>query len=92
MPYTFDETYLLRMDVPTGYEIDELPKQIRMKLNENDDGYFEYLLSENNGVLSMRTRLRMSRSYFLPEEYEMLREFFALVVEKQSEQIVFRKK
>lgn len=92
MPYTFDEVYLLRMDVPAGYEIDELPAQVKMRLNEKDDGYFEYLVSHSEGVISMRTRLRMSRSYFLPEEYETLREFFAMVVDKQSEQIVFKKK
>lgn len=92
MPYTFDETYLLRMDVPKGYDVEELPTQMRMKLNENDDGFFEYLITNSNGVISMRTRLRMSRSYFMPEEYEMLREFFAMVVKKQGEQIVFKKK
>lgn len=92
MPYTIDETYLLRMDVPKGFEVEEMPKQIRMKLNENDDGFFEYLISNSNGVISMRSRLRISRTYFLPEEYEMLREFFAMVVQKQGEQIVFKKK
>lgn len=92
MPYTIDETYLLRMDVPKGFEVEEMPKQIRMKLNENDDGFFEYLISNSNGVISMRSRLRLSRTYFLPEEYEMLREFFAMVVQKQGEQIVFKKK
>ncbi len=92
MPYTIDETYLLRMDVPKGFEVEEMPKQIRMKLNENDDGFFEYLISNSNGVISMRSRLRISRTYFLPEEYEILREFFAMVVQKQGEQIVFKKK
>lgn len=92
MPYTMDETYLLRMDVPKGYDVDELPGQIRMKLNENDDGFFEYLISNSNGIISMRSRLRLSRTYFLPEEYEMLREFFAMIVKKQGEQIVFKKK
>lgn len=92
MPYTIDETYLLRMDVPKGFEVEEMPKQVRMKLNENDDGFFEYLISNSNGVISMRCRLRLSRTYFMPEEYEMLREFFAMVVQKQGEQIVFKKK
>ncbi|MEO8404790.1 MAG: DUF3857 and transglutaminase domain-containing protein [Chitinophagaceae bacterium] len=92
MPYTMDETYLLRLDVPEGYEIDELPKQVIVKLNEQDDGMFEYRLSASNGVISLRSRLRISRAYFMPEEYEMLREFFALVVKKHAEQIVFKKK
>jgi hypothetical protein len=92
MPYAIDETFLLRMDVPAGYTIDELPKQLIVKLNEQGDGVFEFRLSESNGVISMRSRLRITRTYFQPDEYEMLREFFNLVVKKHSEQIVFKKK
>jgi hypothetical protein len=92
MPYAMDETYLLRLDVPAGYVVDELPKQMIVKLNEDDDGMFEYRLSESNGIISLRSRLRISRAYFAPEEYEMLREFFNLVVKKHAEQIVFKKK
>lgn len=92
MPYAFDETYLLRLDVPKGYVIDELPKQILVKLNENDDGLFEYRLSESNGAISLRSRIRIKRAFFMPDEYETLREFFNLVVKKHSEQIVFKRK
>jgi transglutaminase-like putative cysteine protease len=92
MPYTMDQTYLLQLEVPKGYTVDELPKQIMVKLNENDDGLFEYRISESNGTISLRSRLRMKRSYFMPDEYEMLREFFNLVVKKHSEQIVLKKK
>lgn len=92
MPYTIDETYLLRLDVPKGYVIDELPKQIMVKLNEEDDGLFEYRLSESNGSISLRSRIRLKRAFFMPDEYEMLREFFNFVVKKHSEQIVFKKK
>ncbi|MGZ8556876.1 MAG: DUF3857 domain-containing protein [Chitinophagaceae bacterium] len=92
MPYAIDEMYLLRLDIPAGYVIDELPKQIMVKLNEEDDGRFEYLLSESGGTISLRSRLRLKRAFFHPDEYEMLREFFNLVVKKHSEQIVFKKK
>ncbi|MFN4314954.1 MAG: DUF3857 domain-containing protein [Chitinophagaceae bacterium] len=92
MPHTIDEVYLLRMDIPKGYEVEELPKQIKMVMNEQGDGAFEYLISNSGGIISMRSRLRVNRATFMPEEYEMLREFFAMVVQKQNEQIVFRKK
>ena len=92
MPYTVDETYLLRLDVPEGYVIDELPKQIILKLNEEGDGSFEYRLSESGGTISLLSRIRLKRANFLPEEYDMLREFFNIIVKKHSEQIVFKKK
>ncbi|HLG41708.1 MAG TPA: transglutaminase domain-containing protein, partial [Chitinophagaceae bacterium] len=92
MPYTIDETYLLQMEIPQGYGVDELPKQVLVRLNEMDDGLFEYRISQSNNTVSLRSRLRIKRSVFVPEEYEMLREFFNLVVKKHNEQIVFKKK
>ena len=92
MPYCIDETYLLRIDIPTGYTIDELPKSIMVRLNENNDGFFEYVLSSADNAISFRSRICLKRAYYAPEEYETLREFFNLVVKKQAEQIVFKKK
>ena len=92
MPYGFDETYTLQMDVPSGYEVDELPKSMVVNLNEENEGMFEYRISQSGSGISFRSRIRISRAYFMPEEYEMLREFFNLVVKKQAEQIVFKKK
>ena len=92
VPYTIDETFLLRFEVPKGYVIDEMPKQVVIKLNEEGDGFFEYRLSESNGSINLRSRLQIKRAFFLPEEYEMLREFFNMVVTKHSEQFVFKKK
>jgi hypothetical protein len=92
MPYTFDETYLLTMEVPKGYVVDELPKQIVTKLDEEGSAYFEYRITQSGDMISLRTILRTSKTMFLPDEYEGLREFFNLVVKKQNEQIVFKKK
>lgn len=92
MPYGFDETYTLQMDIPTGYVVDELPQSMVVKLNEENEGMFEYRISQSSNGISFRSRIRISRAYFLPDEYEMLREFFNLVVKKQAEQIVFKKK
>ncbi|RYY55048.1 MAG: DUF3857 domain-containing protein [Chitinophagaceae bacterium] len=91
-PYKIDELYLLRMDIPQGYEVDELPKPLRVQFNAEGDGSFEYLLAVDNGALSVRSRLKFKRCYFYPEEYNSLREFFNLVVKKHTEQVVFRKK
>jgi len=92
MPYTIDQTYLLQLEIPKDYTVDELPRQLVVKLNERDDGLFEYRISESNGTISLRSRLRLKRSVFLPEEYEMLREFFNMIVKKHNEQIVLKKK
>lgn len=91
MPYTSDETYLLTMEVPTGYVVDELPKPAIVKFNEEGEGIFEYLVTQSNNIISLRSRIRFKRATFHPEEYEVLRAFFDMIVSKQSEQIVFKK-
>jgi hypothetical protein len=92
MPFRMDETYILHLEIPEGYVVDELPKSIVIKLNEAEDGYFEYRISESGGAVALRSRIRLNRSYFSAEEYEMLREFYNLIVSKHAEQVVFKKK
>jgi hypothetical protein len=91
MPYTLDETYLLRMDIPKDYEVETLPASTRVNLDEEGKSFFEYILENNYGIISLRSRLRINRSYFLPEEYKILRDFFSLVVDKHNERIVLKR-
>jgi hypothetical protein len=92
MPYTFDKTFLLTVEVPKGYVVDELPKPVKVKLNKEGEGVFEYLLTQSNETISLRSSLKFTRASFAPDEYELLREFYNLVVNKHNEQIVFKKK
>ena len=80
------------MVIPEGYVVDELPKSIKANFDEEGKSFFEYLFSYSGGVISFRSRIKLTRSYYLPDEYEILREFFNLIVSKHNEQIVFKKK
>jgi hypothetical protein len=92
MPYIINETYNLQMEVPSGYVVDELPKQAVVKFNEEEDAFFEYRISQSGNIISLRSRLVTKKSFFQPDEYEVLREFFNMIVKKHNEQIVFKKK
>jgi hypothetical protein len=91
MPYKFDETYNLSMEIPAGYTVEELPKSAKVAYNEKE-GFFEYLIQKDETSVQMRTRIKLNKAFFQPDEYNTLRDFFAFVVKKQSEQIVFKKK
>ena len=91
MTSTTDETYVLNMEIPTGYVIDELPKSVKVAYNETD-GYFEYLIMKDENNVQLRSHIKLNRANFSSEDYSTLREFFAFIVKKQSEQIVFKKK
>ncbi|HXB44185.1 MAG TPA: DUF3857 domain-containing protein [Puia sp.] len=91
MPFTQDESYVLDMEIPKGYIVDEMPKSARVLLNENE-GFFEYVIDKSETNVQLRTRIKLNKANFEPEDYKTLRDFFALIVKKQSEQIVFKKK
>jgi hypothetical protein len=90
MPFTVNETYTLRLSIPSGYTVDEMPKSMRVKLFEND-GQFEYIIRKDGDGIQLRARLNIARANFNNEEYEVLRDFFSYVIKKQSEQIVIKK-
>jgi hypothetical protein len=92
MPYTFDETYLFQMNIPANYEVDILPKSTRVNLDEEGNSFFEYITDTRGGIISLRSRIKLSRTYFLPEEYELLRDFFATIANTHSSQVVLKKK
>jgi hypothetical protein len=90
MPYCLDKSYILNMQVPDGYTVDELPKSARVSLNDNE-GMFQYLIQQTGNHIQLLCHLKLNKSNFEPDDYETLRNFFAFVVQKEGEQIVFKK-
>lgn len=90
MPFTQNLTYTLSMEIPKGYVVDELPKSTRLTLN-GEDGMFEYIIQKDTENIQMRVRLKINKANFTNEDYETLRDFYAFIFKKQSEQIVFKK-
>jgi hypothetical protein len=91
MPYAQDFIYVLSMEIPKGYELEELPKSARVAFN-NTEGIFEYLVQHDENGIQLRTHLRLDRAFYAPDEYGTLRDFYTYVVKKEAEQIVFKKK
>jgi hypothetical protein len=90
IPYCIESIYTLNMDIPAGYQVDEIPKSARVAYNENE-GMFEYLIQHDAEKIQMRVKLSLKKAFFPTDEYSTLRDFFAYVVKKESEQIVFKR-
>jgi hypothetical protein len=91
MPYPMSEILVANIQIPNGYEVDELPKSTRVTLNETE-GMFEYLFAKSEKSIQLRCSIKLNHANFLADQYNSLRDFFTYVVSKQSEQIVFKKK
>jgi uncharacterized protein YfkK (UPF0435 family) len=90
MPYLKNDSYTLNMAIPEGYEVEEMPKSVRFKLND-DEGMFEYLIANRDGRLQLRSHIVLNKANFDMEDYEALREFYAFIIKKQGEQIVLKR-
>jgi hypothetical protein len=91
MSSAMDETYTLNMEIPEGYEVEEMPKSAKVLFNE-DEGFFEYLMAKDNMNIQFRSRIKLKKANFKQEDYAVLRDFFGFIVKKQNEQIVFKRK
>lgn len=91
MPYCIDETIKATIEIPEGYEVDEMPSSIKIWLDEDGKSYFEYKCNRSGNILSFLSRIKVGKVYFSPDEYPDLREFYNQIFKKQHEQIVFKK-
>ncbi|MBW8686861.1 DUF3858 domain-containing protein [Chitinophaga rhizophila] len=91
MSHVIDESYTLNLSIPDGYTVEELPQSAVVKLNETE-GVFQYLIQQSDNAIQFRSRIKLSRAVFAPSEYPELRSFFDMIVKKQSEQIVLKRK
>jgi hypothetical protein len=91
MPYVSEKTYVLNMEIPAGYEIDDLPKSQKILLNENE-GYYDFQLETAGGTIKIKSTVVLKKAIFEPEEYNSLKDFYTAIIKKQSEMIVFKKK
>lgn len=90
MPFCINNVYVLEMDIPRGYRVDQLPKSQRVKL-EDSSGIFEYLISADDSTIHFRTQLTIRKTNFSLDEYQGIRDFFSLIVAKEKEPIVLKK-
>ena len=89
--HPFDQMYMAKIVIPEGYFIDELPKAKVVGLPENAAKY-TYNVAQLGNTINITSSLNINRGLFTQEEYPNLREFYNLVVAKQAEQIVLKKK
>jgi hypothetical protein len=87
----FDEVYVIKVKLPAGYALDEMPAPKIFALPANAARYT--MSSTTIGdVVSITSMLSVNKVLFTSIEYESLREFWNQVVAKQIEQIVIKKK
>ena len=87
-----DETLLVTLTLPAGYELAEMPKPAVVEL-PNGDGRFLYSVqAAAPGVVQLTSRLTLRQPVYPAAQYADLRELYRRMLEKQGEKLIIRKK
>lgn len=89
--HPFEEVYVLSFELPDGFAIEELPEVTNLVLPDKA-GKFTYTAKELSNNIQIMVRFKIDKPFFSFEQYPFLKEFYNLIVEKYSEQIVLKRK
>ncbi|WP_422355593.1 DUF3857 domain-containing protein [Roseivirga pacifica] len=84
-------TYIFKIKVPDGYEVVETPKPMSLVLPENG-GKYMYTTAVQEGLIQIMVRFNLSKLTYVQQEYPSLKKLYELIIAKQEEQVVLKKK
>jgi len=88
--YPRTEVYQLSLEIPEGYEVEEMPLPVKILLPENSAS-FEYSISSKDNKLVLINKISINKPVFISEEYPYLKEFYNKIVEKHAEPVIVKK-
>jgi hypothetical protein len=88
-PYKINESIITKILVPENYVPEQIPKPVSIKLPDNDaSATVSYSFSGN--TLLVRYVMQINKLLFLPNEYELLREFYNQIIKTQAKPIILK--
>ena len=89
--YSRSFTYTLNLKIPEGYTVKSLPKDAGFKL-PNSGGIYVFKIQQKESVLNIIYKFTIGKSYYLPQEYAYLKEFYTQIIKTQNSLITLEKK
>lgn len=81
---------IMNLTVPDGYEVESIPENAMATL-AGDMGSYRYLISNNGNILQISVDLTIMQAVIAESQYDILKNFFETLVNKESEKIVLKK-
>jgi hypothetical protein len=90
--YAQEETYKMILQLPANYTAITIPKNSTIKL-ENDAGIYTYNagLETTTNKITIVSKLSLKNPIYSAQQFLELKEFYNRIIQKQNEQIVFKK-
>ena len=88
--FPFEDKYNISIEIPAGYQVESLPKSVNM-VTGDDVGAFKYQAVSTDNKIQITITATMNRAIVPADYYEVLKDFYQKVIEKQNEKIVLIK-
>ncbi len=88
--YPYSEQFRIQVQIPDGYEVDEMPEQVQFAL-PNNGGYYRFNLSARGNIISAMSQLDIKGVSYSPDEYEAIKKVFQLKVDAENSMLVLKK-
>ncbi|WP_438966482.1 DUF3857 domain-containing protein [Flavobacterium sp.] len=86
----FNDSYSISLNLPEGYEVEFIPEKINLAM-QDDYGFYSFNISSSLKTIQISSTFSINASIVPAQHYMMLKDFYKLMIEKQSEKIVLRK-
>jgi hypothetical protein len=88
--YPIKEVSSLVFIVPSGYKVEQLPKNVIFKTTSKEASY-SFSVTHIENKIAISSVLNITEKYFTPEQYDELKRFFDAIISKNKEQIILSK-
>jgi len=87
---TLSSKTLVNILIPEGYVIESIPESIYVKL-PNNYGSYKFYISTSGNIINVSSHFKIDTISFPTANYEELKEFYKMVIDKSLETIVLTK-
>lgn len=87
-PYQYK--YLINIALPEGYVVESMPEAIAIGMDQNI-GAFRYNIAQNGGNLQLLVVFDVNMPIVSQDYYDVMKDFFKKMIEKQNEKVILKK-
>lgn len=88
--YQHQDRYVFMITIPDGYVVESLPKAVSLAMEQNI-GSFRYNIASKENQVQLTVLYAINYPTIAEDYYDVIKNFFKAMVEKQSEKIVLKK-
>lgn len=88
--YPIQKQFIIRITVPEGYTVDEIPEKIAVAL-PNTAAKYIFSIDSQGQTIQLVNNYHINQTIFPGTEYAALKKFNEMIVTKEAEQVVIKK-